>query len=229
MDKKVSVIIAVYNGENYLEQAIESALQQDYPEKEVIIVNDGSTDQTAKILETFAPRVIAIDQENRGLGAAHNTGVHKATGQYLSFLDHDDYWEKSKLKEQMEAMISFGSLDPLIFGQVKQFACPSLSEEERGGIVVSEERLPGPVAGTMLISKERFLQVGDFVEEKMLGEFIEWYLRAQEKGVPLIMLDKIALHRRVHKSNMGRQKNAYSRTDYLKILKNSLNRRRALK
>lgn len=228
MDKKVSLIIPVWNGENYLAEAIESALQQDYPNKEVIVVDDGSTDGTQNVIETFKSRILSLKQKNKGLGASRNTGIRASQGEYLAFLDHDDLWERTKISAQMKAMDEFGSLDPLIFSEVKQFICPRLSEEERKKISVNESNLPGYFAGTLLISRSRFEQIGFFLEEKLLGEFVDWYLRATEKNIPMITLNEITLYRRVHQHNMGRQKEQYSRTDYLKILKNSLTRRRSI-
>ncbi len=222
--KKISIIIAVWNGENYLREAIESALAQDYPNKEIIVVNDGSTDSTQRIIDSFGYRIRSIFQPNQGLGAARNAGIRASTGTYLAFLDHDDLWEKRKLSSQMEKI---DQTDPLVFSHVKQFFCPSLTTEERRQLNVNEESLPAYFASTLLVSKNRFLQIGLFFEKKTVGEFADWYLRALEAKVPIIMLPQITLYRRVHKHNMGRKKELYDRAEYLKILKNSLDRRRS--
>jgi glycosyltransferase involved in cell wall biosynthesis len=224
---KISVIISVYNGENYLRNAIESALQQDYADKEILVVDDGSTDRTAEIAQQFGEKLIYIYQANKGLGAGRNTGFNASSGNYIAFLDHDDVWEKEKLSRQMNLMLSSHN-DPLIFSQVQQFICPSLSEDERKRLSVNQTVMPGYIAGTLLISRERFKQVGYFIEEKQVGEFIEWYLRALEQNVPISLINQVGLYRRVHNSNMGRQQDLYKRTDYLKILKASLDRRRSL-
>lgn len=221
---KVSVIIAVWNGENYLREAIESALAQDYANKEIIAVDDGSTDKTQEILESFGASIRVIHQPNQGLGAARNTGIRAATGTYLSFLDHDDIWERSKLSLQMARI---DETDPLVFSYVKQFICPSLSPEERKRLHVNEEGLPANFAGNLLLSKKRFLEVGPFFEKKTVGEFVDWYARAVEANVPIVTLPEITLYRRVHSHNMGRRRDSYDRSEYLKILKNSLDRRRA--
>lgn len=221
---KISVIIAVWNGQNYLKEAIESALAQDYENKEIIVVNDGSSDSTQTIIDRFGSQIRSFTQPNRGLGAARNTGVRASTGSYLTFLDHDDLWEKTKLSSQIKQI---NSRDPLVFSYVQQFICPSLSPKERQKLNVNEEILPSYFAGNLLISKQRFLQIGFFFEKKIVGEFVDWYLRALEAKVPIIMLPELTLYRRVHSNNMGRQKNLYQSTEYLKILKNSLDRRRS--
>lgn len=223
--KKISIIIPVYNGEKYVKQAIESALAQDYANKEVIVVNDGSNDSTQAVLDAFLPRIRAIYQTNQGLGSARNRGVREATGDYLAFLDHDDLWEETKLSIQMKEM---DEEDPLIFGHVQQFICPSLSAEEKSRLSVSEEIAPGYFAGSLLISKKRFLQIGPFFEKKTVGEFVDWYARALEAKVPIVMIPQMILRRRVHNENMGRNKNMYNRLEYLRILKTSLDRQRKL-
>jgi len=220
---KISVILPVWNGEQYLAEAIDSVLAQDYANKELIVVDDGSTDNTSAIIEKYAPHIRSITQINSGLGASRNSAIRIATGDYFAFLDHDDYWTKDKLSLQMQALTKD---DPLIFSHVKQFICPTLSKEERNKLLVNESPLPGYIAGTLLISRERFFQIGPFLEErKLLGEFIEWYLRAHELNIPMHMLPQVLLHRRVHKDNMGRR-DLSRRTDYLRILKASLDRRR---
>jgi glycosyltransferase involved in cell wall biosynthesis len=222
--KKISIIMPVFNGEKYLREAVESALLQDYPQKEIIVVNDGSTDSTQTIIDSFGSSVRPLYQSNGGLGSARNTGIKASTGQYLAFLDHDDLWEKNKLSLQMAKM---DATDPLVFSYVKQFLCPTLSTEEKTKLNVNEEILPSHFAGNLLLSKKRFLEIGYFFEKKTVGEFVDWYLRALEAKVPMVMLPELTLRRRIHGSNMGRQKELYERAEYLKILKNSLDRRRS--
>ncbi len=89
----VSVIMPVFNGERFIAQSIESVLAQTYPHWELIVVNDGSTDGTAGIVAQFTdPRIRCIQQDNKGLAGARNTGIDEARGKYLAFLDADDVW-----------------------------------------------------------------------------------------------------------------------------------------
>jgi glycosyltransferase involved in cell wall biosynthesis len=226
MNKLISTIIPVWNGEKYLAEAIESALKQDYLEQEIIVIDDGSTDNTASVAKQFINKIQYIYQKNKGLGASRNTGIKAAQGSYIAFLDSDDQWEKNKLSSQMEVMLKTEN-DPLIFGYVKQFFCKTLSHEETQHIFLNDALLPGYIAGALLLSKDRLQEVGPFIEKNQLGEFIEWYLRVLAKNIPVVMLEKCLLYRRIHQHNMGRRHDIYSRTDYLKILKAELNRRRA--
>ncbi len=228
MGEKISIIIPVYTGQVYLAEAIESALNQDYENKEVIVVNDGSTDRSQEVIDSFKGQIRSSAQENRGLGASRNRGVSLSTGSYLTFLDQDDRWEKFKLSMQMKEMLVFREKDPLIFSCVKQFICPTLSELERASISLPQPILPGYHAGTLLVSKNRFHQIGPFFEEKKIGEFMEWYFRALEENVPIHMLQSVTMHRRIHQTNMGRQPHLFHRTDFLAILKGSLKRRNLL-
>lgn len=104
----ISVIIPAYNAERYLEKSLESVLNQTYKDFEIIIVNDGSTDATDRIARNFVaeyPDVIQyFQQSNRGVGAARNTGIAHAKGQYLAFLDADDRWLPQKLQVQIDFM-----------------------------------------------------------------------------------------------------------------------------
>ena len=99
---KVSVIIPVYNAAEFLGQGLDSLLNQTLHDIEIICVNDGSSDKSLEILKEYEKkdsRIKVIDQENQGAGAARNNGMAIAQGEYLSFLDADDFFEKNMLEE----------------------------------------------------------------------------------------------------------------------------------
>ena len=99
---KFSIIIPVYNVEKYLKKCLDSVFNQTYKDYEVIVVNDGTKDNSMDIVKDYDVKV--INQKNQGLSAARNAGVKKATGEYLIFLDSDDYWEKGLLKELSKSL-----------------------------------------------------------------------------------------------------------------------------
>ena len=99
--KTISVIIPAYNYARYLAEAIDSALGQTYAPLEVIVVDDASTDDTPRVLAAYGQRIRAIRQPNGGAGAARNTGIAAARGEYVAFLDADDVWLPRKLELQM--------------------------------------------------------------------------------------------------------------------------------
>lgn len=106
MKPKVSIIIPVYNGSNYLKEAIKSALTQTYKNLEILVINDGSRDngKTAKIAKSFLPRIRYFEKENGGVASALNFGIKKMKGEYFSWLSHDDVYLPDKIAFQMEFM-----------------------------------------------------------------------------------------------------------------------------
>jgi len=97
---RISVIIPVFNGERFLGEAIKSALSQTLPPYEILVIDDGSTDGSAQLAESFGPPVRVIRQENRGEAAARNRGIDAAQGDWIAFLDCDDVWKPEKLALQ---------------------------------------------------------------------------------------------------------------------------------
>jgi len=104
----VSVVMPAYNSARYIAQAIDSALQQDYPAQEIIIVDDGSTDDTVNIVARYGGKVHLLTQKNQGSAAARNLGIRHARGKYIAFLDADDAWWRHKIRHQVEAMAAGG-------------------------------------------------------------------------------------------------------------------------
>lgn len=97
----VSVVIPCYNGAPFLRETLESALNQTHPPLEIIVIDDGSTDDSAAIAELFGPPVRVIRQENQGESVARNRGIDEAQGEWLAFLDADDLWKPTKLERQI--------------------------------------------------------------------------------------------------------------------------------
>lgn len=106
---KVSVIIPTYNRANTVLGAVQSALDQTYPSIEVIVVDDGSTDETTELLSTYLPRIKFLSQKNSGPSTARNHGARYASGEILAFLDSDDVWTSDKIARQVVLMESYGN------------------------------------------------------------------------------------------------------------------------
>jgi len=100
----VSVIIPTYNRASFLKRAIESVLAQTYEAIEIIVVDDGSTDDTHTLVASYGDKVLFIRQNHEGASAARNRGLLLARGEFIAFLDSDDYWAKEKLAEQLTAL-----------------------------------------------------------------------------------------------------------------------------
>jgi glycosyltransferase involved in cell wall biosynthesis len=103
-EPKISVIIPAYNAARFIRRTIDSVLAQSFSDYEIIIIDDGSTDDTAEIVKSCGDKVKYIYQKNAGDGPARNTGIAAAKGEWLAFLDHDDQWLPEKLQLQMELL-----------------------------------------------------------------------------------------------------------------------------
>ncbi|MEC4982480.1 MAG: glycosyltransferase family A protein [Oscillatoria sp. PMC 1068.18] len=220
MSPLISVIIPVYNGDRYLAAAIESILQQTYSPREIIIIDDGSTDKTAEVAQTFP--VQYHRQDNAGSSAARNHGIAVASGEFIAFLDADDLWLPEKLKLQVQAFQNCPNLD-LVFGHIQQFISPDLTNLPNK-IHCPSEPQPGYSPCTVLIKATAFEQVGLFDESLQKAEFIDWYTRAQDCGLTTLMLQNILAMRRIHTANKSVQNRDMS--DFLRVVRASLQRRR---
>lgn len=119
---KISVIIPVYKVEKYIHQCVDSVLSQTYQNIEVILVDDGSPDRCPEICDYYAHkdrRVVVIHQENGGLSAARNAGVRRASGDYIAFLDSDDYWYDTTAAERLVNRLQITKAEVLSFSYVK--------------------------------------------------------------------------------------------------------------
>ncbi|HEY9644827.1 MAG TPA: glycosyltransferase family A protein [Chroococcidiopsis sp.] len=221
----VSVIIPVYNREAYVGDAIRSVLGQTVPPAEVIVVDDGSSDRSAEIIQSFGPPVRYVAQANSGAAVARNRGVDLATGELLAFLDSDDRWQPDKLERQLAALQAQPEL-AMVFGHVRQFISPDLDADAQAKVRIPAEVMAGYHVGTLLIRRDAFFRVGYFETQWQVGEFVSWQMKATELGLPMQMLAEVVMERRLHATNMGRSQPS-SGTDYLRIVRAALDRRRA--
>jgi glycosyltransferase involved in cell wall biosynthesis len=120
VNPKISVIIPAYNAEKYLAETIESVLTQTYDNHEVIAVDDGSTDDTLRVLRSFEPQITVLSKPNGGPATARNMAIRNSTGEYLAFLDSDDIWTKDKLREQAGFLVQHPEIG-LLFSEALMF------------------------------------------------------------------------------------------------------------
>ena len=222
-DQLISVVMPAYNCEQYLGEAIESVLSQNYPLIHLIIADDGSTDRTADVAQSFGEQVEYLCQAHAGVGAALNLGLRSMRGSLLAFLDADDAWTTGKLARQVAVLNENPGVD-MVFGQMEKVyggvLGDALGENPR-----EENVIPGIGRDTLLIRTDSFNRIGQFESHYVLGEFIEWYARAMEIGLTSVVLPEVLVRRRIHGANtVLRQKK--SEIDYVHVLKKSLDRRR---
>jgi glycosyltransferase involved in cell wall biosynthesis len=179
------------------------------------------------VAKSFADKGVRyFRQAHAGIGPARNSGVEKANGDFLAFLDADDRWPEEKLELQLRAFESDPALE-MVFGQALQLQNgPAWEAGVKNRNLIVDGVVPGMVAGTMLIKRDAFLRVGNFPGGIKVGEFIDWYGRAGQLNVRSLVLPELLLWRRIHDSNTG-VRERQSVTDYARVLKATLDRRRA--
>jgi glycosyltransferase involved in cell wall biosynthesis len=214
----VSVVIPAYNSGRFLGEAIRSVLDQNYRPIEVIVVDDGSTDDTVVVARSFGEPVQTIAQPHSGIGAARNRAIASARGEYLAAIDADDLWMPEKLSRQTAALAADPTVD-MVAGQTVEFRTAA------DGCIVESPPASGIVIGAMLIRMEAFHRVGWMRTDLRLGEFIDWMARAQEAGLRMTRMDETVLRRRIHDSNTGIRERG-SRSEYAAVVKAALDRRR---
>jgi hypothetical protein len=107
MNPLVSVVVTTYNQAPYIQQALQSVFDQTYPNFEVIVVDDGSTDDTPARLMPFMDRIVYVRQKNQGIAVSRNAGIRRASGEFVALLDGDDLWEPQKLSIQVAAALNY--------------------------------------------------------------------------------------------------------------------------
>lgn len=207
---KVSIIIPVYNGKNYLKDAIDSALAQTYQNCEVIVVNDGSADygETEKIAKAYGDKIRYYYKENGGVASALNYGIEKMTGEYFAWCSHDDMFQKDKCEKQIyrllqsedDTQICIGNYD-LLNVDTNRITSFQLSLQQKKKVVKNGlfAVLMGAVHGcTVLIHKSHFQRCGLFDESlKTTQDYDMWF--RMFRGQKLIYLDETLVVSRQHR------------------------------
>jgi glycosyltransferase involved in cell wall biosynthesis len=222
----VSVMIGVYNGAAYLREAIESVLRQSHRPVELIVVDDGSEDESGRIARSFGGAVRCITQERGGMAAARNRAVADARGDYFAFLDADDRFRPDKIERQLSVFGSDPEVDA-VFGHVTEFLSPDLDEVARSRLRQPVDDVPWPTPNLMLVKRDSFFRVGLFSTALKVGIGVDWYARAMEAGLKQVVPPIVVLERRLHSDNNGIRQSA-QRPQYLHVLKASLDRRRGV-
>jgi glycosyltransferase involved in cell wall biosynthesis len=219
----VTCIVPVFNGARYLRETLDSILAQTHRSIEVIVVDDGSTDESAALASTH-PGVTVLSQPNGGHASARNRGIESARGEFIAFDDADDLWEPEKIERQLDRFAARPELG-VVFTHLQNFWSPEVPEEARVS-GESMEPVPGYTSVTMLARREVFATVGPLDVSLKHGNDRDYFLRASDKGIVMEMMPHVMVRRRLHASNRSAEHAASSRSEYLRILKASLDRRR---
>jgi len=229
MKPVVSCIIPVHDGERFLGETIESILAQDHRPLDIIVVDDGSRDNSAALAESFQPEVRLVRQAQSGPSAARNLGIRESRGDYIAFLDQDDLWHPEKISRQLARFRRRPALS-VCWTHVAMFWSDDFAAERawfsarpRAGAV------PGYATISMLARRDAFARADLFDEALSFSDSVEWTLRARQCGIVMEMMDEVLVYHRMHAQNTTRHNVAASRDEFLAIAKANLDRRRRTK
>jgi glycosyltransferase involved in cell wall biosynthesis len=220
----ISVMITVYNGARYLREAIDSVLTQTYEPVELVVVDDGSDDESAAIAKSYGSRLRLHSQPRGGMGASRNTAVEFASGSFFAFLDADDRFLPDKLARQMDLFEADPELD-IVFGHMSEFVSPDLDEATKALLRAPASNVAWRTPNLMLVKRESFTRVGGFSSTLKVGIGVDWFARATEAGLKTAVPPVVVLERRLHADNNGIRERD-SRPQYLHVLKAAVERRR---
>jgi hypothetical protein len=217
----VSVVIPAFNCARFIRDAVDSALAQNYPALEVIVVDDGSTDDTGALLASYGSRIRLLSQPNRGCAAARNTGVAHARGRYIAFLDGDDAWSPWKIAYQMAALGKAGyklaysrfivwhqEADGHYLPANRMFSAEGIAHVSDCALVTGctyEALLKDCMVwtSTVLVEKAALDEAGGFDESLELGEDYDLWLRLS-RTMPMLGLEQPTALYRQHPHSITR-------------------------
>jgi glycosyltransferase involved in cell wall biosynthesis len=202
----VSVIVPVYNGAEFLREALASVVAQDYAPMEIIVIDDGSTDETAQVAQAFVKQssvpVQYVYQENRGPAAARNHGLKLARGDLIAFQDADDVWMPDKLSSQISCLKTYPDIQYVVC-RVRFFLGTGCQAPPgfRSGWLTRE-----PVAYLMqalLARRQLFDQIGQFDPALSPADDVDWFARVFDSDIPGYVVPRVLLHKRIHDANIS--------------------------
>ncbi|HXW79596.1 MAG TPA: glycosyltransferase family A protein, partial [Acidimicrobiales bacterium] len=207
--------------------AVVSALSQQPPPLEVIVVDDHSDDDSVDVANSISGRIRVISTQVAGAAAARNAGVQAAGGALVAFLDADDRWAPGALANLHEALLSAPGA-AIAYGRVQEFCSPDVPVEVSNRLQPRPGALRGFIAGTFVFRASVFHQVGPLDPGLRAGEVADWLSRVRNLGLTEASTDEVVLERRVHAGHLAAEKRA-ARADLLKVVRSALARQRAQK
>jgi len=206
----VSIVIPVYNGSNYLQQAIDSALAQTYDNCEVIVINDGSADNgmTESIAKSYGERIKYFYKKNGGVASALNTGVRVACGEYISWLSHDDLYHTNKIERQIAFLSSLSAANVVLYSDYEAVDANNefirtvrLAAAEAADLRQAIIRLlfESTVHGcSLLLPKKCFTDVGYFAENLRTTQDYYLWFKLLQNGYEFRHMPEVLISSRWH-------------------------------
>jgi glycosyltransferase involved in cell wall biosynthesis len=222
---RVSVIIPVYNGQDYILESIQSVFDQEYDNLEIIVIDDGSTDCTPKLITSLKKRnpIKYFYQQNKGPASARNLGLEKASGEWIAFLDCDDLWPKSKIARWLEAVKNNKDVD-IHWGMTQVFFESEELKSKFTGSDFAEKPIFNTYLGAVFTRKSVFEKIGSFDTSLRYCEDLDWYQRTKENKIKTLFPNSVDLYYRVHYANSTHDSFSLNK-NLVRMLKNKLSRR----
>jgi len=225
----ISVVIPTYNHGQFIEEAIESVLAQTYKNLEVIVIDDGSTDNTRQALEKYNKEINYIYQKNIGVSSARNRGISVAKGELIAFLDSDDAWLPEKLELQADLMSENKSISLVACGVYITDYLGGIKREWTPKNPLTHTEFLGQLrirndfinSSSALVRRECFKRIGGFDESLQFGEDWDMWLRIA-KYYEMRFVEKPLVKIRKHSNLRSYSKVEIIKTDIKKIIKNNL-------
>lgn len=191
----LSIIVPVYNSELFIKETLSNIYTQNYPKFELIIIDDGSTDNTAEIIKKNFPEAIYYFQENKGHASAKNKGLKLCNGEFIIFLDSDDYWEENSLHILSDFLLKNPDI-LIVEGKIREFIT------QNDEIHYISEGYYMSSFGTCMFRKVVFDIVGFFDERLICATDIDWFIRAWENNIEKSRIDHNILNYRKHANSL---------------------------
>lgn len=213
---KVSIVIPVYNGEDYLREAIDSALAQTYDNYEIIVVNDGSTDRTDEIILSYGNKLRYFSKSNGGQSSALNMGIEKMEGEYFSWLSHDDVYFPNKIETQIQFLSDYPDHEDIILysdfeviNNISSRICNVRIPDFKPELFRFMLLTASPINGcTALIPRKAFFEIGLFNIKRPHTSDVELFFNMGAK-LTFVHIPHILLKSRSHNEQMTHQRAGY--------------------
>jgi len=202
----VSIIIPLYNGQSFLKECMDSIFSQSLAPKEVIVIDDGSTDKSSEIVHQYSD-IKYLKTENKGVANARNEGIFRSASNWIAFLDQDDYWTPDSLKIRFD-FLQRNNQAKIITGKQSWFLdgldCrpPWVKENQL------KENLDGYLLGCVIVKKDLFIKYGLFDTAFRYASDFDWFFRLKDGNEEFFHVNEIVLKKRIHQKNESRHAEA---------------------
>jgi glycosyltransferase involved in cell wall biosynthesis len=223
-EEMVSVLIPTFNAATYLAETLESVLIQDWPSIEIIVCDDGSTDDSAKIAQRSGREIGVNLGPHRGLAATRNRAIALARGQMLLHLDADDILLPGAITKLARHLLPGCDM---VVGRLKAFVSPDLSSKVAARFTLPAEPQGGHLPGTTLSRRSVFETYGLLDESYTIGADLAWFVKARNHGAVIRNIDDIVLRRRIHGKNLSLSNRKEWPASVLRVVRDAMRQSRA--